>query len=91
MNYLVDVSEFLYFFLLREGEGGVRGAGRGFGFLLTIPGGGGVLQEGEGPRGREGGCLRRIGDFGGRARQFFFSGAEMSTKIMLWHRYIYRF
>ena len=28
MHFLVDVSDIFYFFLLGEGEGGVRGAGR---------------------------------------------------------------
>ena len=55
----MDVSDILYFFLLGEGEGGVRGARSCF--LLTIPRGGGGFQEGEGP----GGCLRRIGEFWG--------------------------
>ena len=53
---------FFNFFLLGEGEGGVRGAGRGgVVSLLKIPQGGGGLEEGEGPAG----CLRRLGDFFG--------------------------
>ena len=50
---------YFLFFLLGEGEGGVRGVGRDGGgrFLLkSQEGGGGVLLEGEGPRGREGVC-----------------------------------
>ena len=67
---------FLFFFLLGEGEGGVRGAGRGEGrFLIQNPRRGGVSRRG---RGR--GCLRRIGDLGGEGANFFFFGAEMSTK-----------
>ena len=69
----MDVSEF--FFLLEEGEGGVRGARTGGGgFLLKSPGGGGVLQEGKGPRGREGVC----GDLGnGEGLFFFFRGRNV--------------
>ena len=58
------VSDIFYFFVLGEGEGGVRSAGREGGrFFLEnpmrggSPGGGGA----EGP----GGCLRRIGNWGG--------------------------
>ena len=57
---------FLYFFLLREGEGGVRGAGpeggMGDRFLLKSAGGGVSRMGGaEGP----GWCLQQIGNFGG--------------------------
>ena len=45
---LVDVSDIFYFFLLGDGEGGVRGVRRG----------------GVSGRERQGGCLRRIGDSG---------------------------
>ena len=52
------------------------GAG-GIGFLLKIPGGGGgCFQEGEEP----GGCLWRIGEFGGGGGLNIFFGAETSTK-----------
>ena len=71
---------FLYFFLLGEGEGGVRGArsGGGSGFFTEDPRGRG-FQEKEGLRGREGG----IGDFfgGGGAESFFFSGPESPPSI----------
>ena len=55
---LVDVSDIFFFFLLGDGEGGVRGAGggRGIGFLLKSPGGGGSPGRGLG------GCLQRIGE-----------------------------
>ena len=65
---------YFYFFLLREGEGRVRGVGMGGGFL-----GGGGLQERGGLR-WPGGCLRRIGEWGEGGGKFFFFGAEMSTK-----------
>ena len=78
----MDVSDIFYFFLLGEGEGGVRGGGEGgdFRFLLKIPGGGspgGGLQEGEGKRGREGVCgesgnLRRGGGL-----NIFFRGRNV--------------
>ena len=46
---LVDVSDIFNFFLLREGEGGVRGARRGaFNFLLKILGGGSPGWSGAG-------------------------------------------
>ena len=60
--HLVDVSDILYFFLLGEGEGGVRGArGGGSGFSLKFQEGGFPGEEGGLPRGREG--VR--GEFGG--------------------------
>ena len=58
------------FFLLGEGEGGVRGSvpgGVGDRFLLKIQGGGGPPGR-EGPRGREGVC--------GELGFFFWGGAE---------------
>ena len=56
---------FFFFFSarVRDGEGGVRGAGEGgAGFLLKIPSGG-VSRTGGAEE--PGGCLRRIGDFRG--------------------------
>ena len=77
-----DVSNIFYFFSARGGErGSPRRQEGGVDFLLKIPGGGSPGGRGaEGP----GGCLRRIGDFGGggEAKYFFFFGAEMSTKIL---------
>ena len=75
---LVDVPDIFYFFLLGEGEGGVRGARKGGGdpFFIEHPRRGGVPAGAEGP----GGCLRRIGEFGGGGLNIFF-GAETSTKI----------
>ena len=71
-----DVSDIFYFFLLGEGEGGVRGAGRGggVGFLLRVPGGGAF--QGEGAKG-PGGCLRRIGELGGGGLNIFFGGRNV--------------
>ena len=48
---LADVSDiFYFFFLLGDGEGGVRGRREGGGgrFLLEIPEGGGVSRRGRG-------------------------------------------
>ena len=58
----MDVSDIFYFFLLGEGGKGESEA-PGVDFLLKIPGGGGVSRRGgaEGP----GGCLQRIGEWGG--------------------------
>ena len=73
--FLVDVSDYFYLFFSARGRG--RGSpwcqeGAGVGFLLKIPGGGGVLpREGGGGEGA-GGCLRGI--FGGGELNFFFSG-----------------
>ena len=53
---------YFLFFLLGEGEGGVRGARRGGGgdrFFIENPTRGGGFPGDEGP----GGCLRRIGEF----------------------------
>ena len=69
-------------FLLGEGEGGVRGAGRGDGdrvFLLKIPGGGGAFQDGRGwVAGRV--SVANLGNFFGGGGAIFVFGAEMSTK-----------
>ena len=70
----MDVSDISYFFLLGEGEGGARGTGggRGIGFFVENPRkGGGVLQEGEGLRGREGVCSE-LGNWGGGGLNIFF-------------------
>ena len=67
----MDVSDIFNFFLLGGGEGGVRGTrkGRGVGFFLKIPGGGGGLAaEGGGVEG-PGGCL--CGMWGGGLNIFF--------------------
>ena len=73
--YLVDVSDFFFFFPLGDGEGGVRGERRGGGLVFywkSQEGGG--FQEGEGPRG----CLRRIGEFlGGGGLNIFFRGQKV--------------
>ena len=69
----MDVSDIFYFFLLGEGEWGVRGAERGGDrFLIENPSGGGGLQDGRG-RG-PGGCLWQIGGFweGGGPKYFFW-------------------
>ena len=69
---------FLIFFSLGRGKGESEAPEGGGGrFLLKIPGGGSSGGRGaEGP----GGCLRRIGELGGGRANFFFFGAEMSTK-----------
>ena len=77
---LVDVSDIFNFFLLGEG-GRVRGArtegGGGIGFLLKIPGEGGMFPGGGGA----GGCLWRIGALlGGGGAKYFFSEAETSRR-----------
>ena len=78
---LVGVSDILYFFLVGEGAGGVRGAGEvgGVAFLSKIPGGGGVSRRG---RGRGAGVCRELGNWrGGRVNIFF--GAEMPIKLSM--------
>ena len=68
---------FFIFFSARGGGRGVRAVGRGAGrFLLKIPGGGGgVLQEGEGPRGREGVCSE-LGNLEGGGLNIFLFGPK---------------
>ena len=82
LEFLVDVSDIFCFSLLGEGEGGVRGASRGGEpFFIENPRRGGGFPGGaEGP----GGCLWRIGEFGGGGAKFFFFGAETSTKSLMW-------
>ena len=69
---------YFHFLLLGEGEGGVRGVGRGEGrFFIEnsqggFPGGGGAEGAGR--------CLRQIGIGGGGAKYFF--KAEMSTQLL---------
>ena len=67
---------FLFFFCSGRG-GGVQGARTGGDrYLLKIPGerGGVVSKEGEGL----GGCLWRVGEFGGGALIFFFRGRNVT-------------
>ena len=74
---------YFLFFLLWEGEGGVRGAGRQGGsvFLLKIPGGGGSPEDGRGPRGREGVCSE-LGNFrGGGGAKYFFSVPKCPPRL----------
>ena len=72
---------FFIFFLVGEGEGRVRNAGKGgIGSLSKIPGGGGS----PGGRGAEepGGCLRRNRIFfGGRGAKIFFSGPKRPPRF----------
>ena len=66
---LVDVSDIFYFFLLGEGEGGVRGARKGGGrFFIENPTRGGLSRRG---RGREGVC-GEFGNSGGGGQNIFF-------------------
>ena len=71
---LVDVSDLLYFFLLRggAGEGGV-------GFLLKIPWGWGVSQENEAPGGYLRGILGGGGGYTGGGVIFFFRGRNAAA------------
>ena len=72
----MDVSDILYFFLVGEGEGGVRGARRGRGrFLIENPRRVGGFQEGEGRgAGRVSAANWEI--FLGRGAKYFFSGPK---------------
>ena len=78
LTYLVDASGIFYFFLLGEGEGGVRGDGRGggIGFLLQIPGGGGV-SGGRGGRGAGRVSAANWGIWGGGGPKYFFRGRNV--------------
>ena len=74
---------FFFFFLLGEGEGGVRGhREKGCWYLIKSPRGGGGSPGGEveGP----GGCLRRIGDLGGGAK-YFFGGRNVHQGLLEAH------
>ena len=71
----MDVSDIFYFFLVGEGEGGVRGAGGGGDdFLLKIPGGGGGVP-GVG-RGREGVC-GKSGNLERGGAKYFLGGRNV--------------
>ena len=79
MITLVDVLDiFYFFFLLGEGEGGVRGAreGGGVGFLLKIPRGGGGFPGGEGA-GRVSAVHWGIFAGGGGGLNIFFRGRNV--------------
>ena len=76
----MDVSDIFYFFLLGEGEGGVRGpggGGRSVFFLIENPRRGGGPSRTGGAEGLGGVCG---GSGGGRRAIFFCFGAEMSAK-----------
>ena len=76
-------GHFGFFFSARgRGRGEYEATGRGVcvGFLLKIPGEGGLQERGEGARG-PGGCLRGI--FLGGGGIIFFFGAEIPTKLNL--------
>ena len=63
-DYLVDVSDIFYFFCSGRGKGESEEKGSVFNGKFQegcVPGGGGAGRGREGP----GGCLRRIGDWGG--------------------------
>ena len=78
---LVDVLDIFYFFLLGEGEGGVRRdrEGGGVGFLLKIPGGGGLPRGGEGA-GRE--SAGNSGELGGGGLNIFFRGRNARQVLL---------
>ena len=63
---------FLFFFCLGRGKGESEAPGRGVSVFIENPRR--VLQEGEGPRGREGVCVEL------RGAKYFLFGDEMSTK-----------
>ena len=86
MTILVDVSDIFYFFLLGEGEGGVRGAGRRGGgggrgrfFIENSTRGG--SPGGGGPRGREGVCSK-LGNWGEGGAKYFFRGRNVHQAIL---------
>ena len=64
------------------GRGSPRPPGGGRFFIENPRGRGGVLQEGKGAEG-PGGCLRRIGDFGGVGGNFFFQGRNVHQDLLL--------
>ena len=72
----VDVSDIFYFFLLGEGKGeSRRRRAVGDWFFIEKPRRGGASRTGgaEGP----GGCLQRIGEFGGGGgAKYFFGGPK---------------
>ena len=65
---------FLFFFVLGEGKGGVRGAGMGGSVFIENPRRGGSPAQ-EGPRGREG-VRGKLGNLGGVGAKYFFSGPK---------------
>ena len=67
---------FQLFFLLGEGGGAVRGARRGWGGSIFIENPRRGLQEGEGPRGREGVC-GELEILGGGGVNIFFRGRNV--------------
>ena len=69
-DYLGGRFGYFLFFLLREGK---IGSGGGFVFLLKSQQEGGGAGGAEGP----GGCLRRIGEFGGGGVNIFFRGRNV--------------
>ena len=70
------------FFLQKERRNSRRpGKGASVFFIENSRGGGGGSARGRGPEG-PGGCLRRIGEFGGGGGQIFFLGVETSTKMI---------
>ena len=79
---LVDVSDIFYFFLLGEGEGRVRGAGRGGGLIfIENPRRGGGLQEGRG-RGAGRVSAANWGIWRGGAKFFFFRGRNVHQVLI---------
>ena len=73
----MDVSDIFYFFCSGEGKGESGATWGGVGFLLKIPRGGGVSQEGVG--GGEGAgrvSAGDLGNLGGGGAKYFFSGPK---------------
>ena len=81
-RFLLDVSDIFYFFSARGGERESprrREGGGGVDFIEISKGG--VVQEGEGPRGGEGVC-GKLGNWGGGGRaKYFFSGPKCPPRI----------
>ena len=79
--FLVDVSDIFYFFSAREGEGGVRGAGRGWGSVFNSKSQEGGVQDGRG-QGAGGGVCGEFGNLGGGGLNIFFRGRNVRRVLL---------
>ena len=82
--FLVDISDI--FFLLGEGKGESEASGGGGGSIFIEnpkERGGGLLQEGERLRGREGVCGQLGNFFGGGGATYFFGGSTCPPSLQL--------